>query len=58
MNASRLRRRTVNGHAVLEDRAGHLWPLTGHWCSVCGMPLLRVNRDDTAHPTCCDKPRP
>lgn len=50
-----LRRRTVNGRAVLEDRAGHLWPLTGHWCSTCGMPLLRV-RNESVHPT-CDEPR-
>lgn len=30
---------------------GALWPVTGHWCSVCGLPLWRVD-GSTTHPTC------
>lgn len=30
---------------------GALWPVTGHWCQVCGLPLWRVD-GSTTHPAC------
>lgn len=30
---------------------GASWPVTGHWCQVCGLPLWRVD-GSTTHPTC------
>lgn len=35
----------------LEDQQGHLWPITGDWCTVCGLPLIKVDRR-TTHPNC------
>lgn len=34
-----------------EDDDGHAWPLTGDWCTVCGLPLITVD-DNSTHPTC------
>lgn len=34
----------------LEDQQGHLWPITGQWCSVCGMPIDPITAP--THPGC------
>lgn len=34
----------------IEDNDGHLWPITGSWCSTCGFPIDPVA--GTVHPTC------
>lgn len=39
----------MNGRWI--DDEGHAWPLTADWCTVCGLPLDRVDHH-TAHPTC------
>lgn len=33
------------------DEHRHLWPITGAWCSVCGLPLIPIN-NSTTHPLC------
>lgn len=34
-----------------KDDAGHEWPLTADWCTVCGLPLIVVDHH-TTHPNC------
>ena len=36
----------------IADDDGHLWPVTGTRCAVCGMPLTVVAPDQAAHPGC------
>lgn len=38
--------------ARLIDADGHEWPITGYWCTVCGLPLIRSTYGQTAHPNC------
>lgn len=33
------------------DDEGHEWPITGHWCTACGLPLIPTD-DSTIHPGC------
>lgn len=33
------------------DMDGHKWPITGHTCTTCGMPLIPCD-NQTTHPTC------
>jgi hypothetical protein len=37
---------------VITDAQGDHWPITGHWCSVCGMPLHIVCVPFGTHPGC------
>jgi hypothetical protein len=37
---------------TVADKEGHLWPVTGLYCIVCGMPLHPANADREMHPTC------
>lgn len=37
--------------ATWTDDEGHPWPVTGAWCTACGLPLVPVDRR-TTHPTC------
>lgn len=39
----------------LTDPEGHHWPVTGHWCDACGMPLTPYIEDQTVHPNCEDE---
>lgn len=32
------------------DPDGHHWPITGHYCTECGLPLIPTN--GPAHPLC------
>lgn len=34
------------------DPDGHPWPITGRWCSICGLPRIDVGDGLTTHPTC------
>jgi hypothetical protein len=34
------------------DPDGDRWPITGLWCSICGMPLNPVLANTGTHPTC------
>jgi hypothetical protein len=36
------------------DTDGHDWPVTGYWCTECGLPLAAalVDRGETTHPNC------
>lgn len=36
----------------ITDDAGHAWPITGNWCSVCGMPLHPVVAEAGQHINC------
>ena len=38
--------------AVFTDHEGHRWPVTGFWCSVCGLPMHPVNIAFGTHPNC------
>jgi hypothetical protein len=40
----------MNQHVV--DADGHKWPVSGLWCSVCGMPLHRILEAVGMHPNC------
>ena len=33
------------------DEYGHQWPITGHWCDTCGLPLIPVG-GSPRHPLC------
>ena len=35
----------------VRDHEGHLWPVTGYFCTICKWPLIPVN-NSTTHPTC------
>lgn len=35
------------------DPEGDEWPITGHYCDVCRLPLIPVN-DSTIHPLCME----
>lgn len=37
---------------TLTDRHGHNWPVSGSWCSECGMPLARAIANESTHPNC------
>lgn len=34
------------------DPEGHAWPITGHICDRCGLPLIPTVTTPTAHPMC------
>lgn len=34
------------------DGDGHLWPITGDYCRVCGYPLIKVIQNQHTHPNC------
>lgn len=34
------------------DDDGHTWPVTGQWCTACGLPLTPTAHTPTTHPTC------
>ncbi len=34
------------------DHEGHAWPITGHVCTACGLPLIRSTYGQTTHPNC------
>jgi hypothetical protein len=36
----------------ITDKHGDHWPVTGYWCTQCGMPLHPVNVPYGTHPTC------
>ncbi len=52
MSRSPRARTLKDGRRVIEDRAGHLWPVTGLWCAACGMPLHRALVTVGVHPCC------
>lgn len=33
------------------DAEGHKWPITGHWCAACGLPLIPTD-GFSIHPGC------
>lgn len=33
------------------DAEGHEWPITGHWCAACGLPLTPTS-GSPVHPLC------
>jgi len=37
------------------DHHGHSWPITGHQCPRCGLPLIRAEPDQTTHPNCDER---
>lgn len=37
------------------DPAGHDWPVTGHVCTVCGLPLIRSTHMQETHPNCTEE---
>ena len=37
---------------TLTDNDGHNWPITGHWCETCGMPLHPALTNEGTHPNC------
>ena len=41
----------MNAETII-DAEGDIWPVTGLWCSVCGMPLHPVNIAFGTHPNC------
>lgn len=36
----------------LRDPDGDRWPVTGSWCSSCGLPMTPIGADQTTHPLC------
>lgn len=46
--------KNMKRHQWADDK-GHTWPITGHWCEACGLPLIPVN-GNTTHP-CCEETR-
>lgn len=34
------------------DEQGHAWPVTGLWCTACGLPLDRALADVGTHANC------
>lgn len=36
----------------ITDKQGHHWPITGHYCQTCGMPMHPTNQPYGTHPTC------
>ena len=45
----------MNAETII-DADGDRWPVTGFWCSVCGMPLHPVNVPFGTHPQCDGSP--
>ena len=41
----------MNAETII-DADGDIWPVTGLWCSVCGMPLHPAIADLGVHPGC------
>ena len=41
----------MNAETII-DADGDIWPVTGLWCTVCGMPLNPVNIAFGTHPGC------
>ena len=37
---------------TITDADGDIWPITGFWCSVCGMPLHPAIAELGVHPGC------
>lgn len=52
---------TATVHPLRADRwtdaEGHRWPVTGTWCTSCGLPLVPVDGRPT-HPNCPERTRP
>lgn len=42
----------------ITDQDGHNWPITGHYCHTCGMPMHPVNLPYGTHPTCDERGNP
>ena len=34
------------------DHQGHQWPITGHECAQCGLPLIKTTLNQATHPGC------
>lgn len=41
---------------TISDADGDRWPVTGLWCSVCGMPMHATCISSGTHPNCDTRP--